>query len=118
LQLFRDRLRARDDIGRRGVDALQKFPDFSPPTCWISSPSFSAVAWRAHSYNALPNKAQEVVARYPAGSAVKVYCNPKKPGQGVLEPSEKGGLTVLTILWIVLAVVGAGILVGGLFMQS
>lgn len=35
-----------------------------------------------------PKKARKIVDRYPAGKQVKVYYNPARPGEAVLEPGE------------------------------
>jgi Protein of unknown function (DUF3592) len=75
------------------------------------------IAWGGQAQKAIITEAQQVVARYPTGSPVKVYYNPKKSGQSVLEPNEKGGLTVLTILWITLVIVGVGIIAVGIFLS-
>jgi len=48
--------------------------------------------------------AQEVVERYPRGSAVQVHFNPKRPGESVLEPRlPASGIVVLAMAIALLA---------------
>lgn len=57
-----------------------------------------------------PQKAEAVVARYPAGASVMVHYNPRKPSECVLESTRPTLFTpiLLTIVGLVFAVVGLG----------
>jgi hypothetical protein len=65
------------------------------------------VAWGGRSSSSNQDDADAEVARYPAGSAIRVHYNPEKPGEAVLEPAAKGGLRTLLFVAIIFVVIGA-----------
>jgi hypothetical protein len=59
-----------------------------------------------------PSHAREIVDRYPAGRDVKVYHDPEKPAECVLEPGTKPQAFILPTVGAVFALVGFGMLIG------
>ena len=76
------------------------------------------IAWGGRGSSVVSTEAQTVVDRYPTGSRVPVHFNPQKPKEAVLEPSETGGLSMLTWTWVGLAVVGVLFIAVGPFLQD
>jgi len=62
------------------------------------------------SFGGLTNRAiaERTVKKYPVGATVKVYYDPGKPEQSVLEPGYSGGMLFMPIMGTV--VVGCGLL--------
>lgn len=57
-------------------------------------------------------EAQYAAARYPAGASVRVFYNPHKPQEAVLEQAAGGGEKTSLVIGIILLVISAGIAVG------
>ena len=68
------------------------------------------IAWGGSSTGNWPKAADDTVARYPVGSAVKVHYNPENPSEAVLEPAQTAGLRVLLFIAIIFALVGSALL--------
>lgn len=73
------------------------------------------ISWGGRPYSPISAEAEKTLAKYPVGSGVRVYYNPQKPKQSVLEPSEKGGLAVMTWIMVTFAIMGAVFFVVGFF---
>lgn len=73
------------------------------------------IAWGGRASSGVATAAQAVVARYPVGSSLRVHYNPGKPKEAVLEPSETGGLSLMTYIGVGFAAVVAAFVVAGLF---
>ena len=67
----------------------------------------SRVAWGGRASSTDDRPARELAGRYPVGAAVRVYYNPDKRSEAVLEPSGRGGLQTLTFVMWTFAVIGA-----------
>jgi hypothetical protein len=70
----------------------------------------SRVAWGGRVSSGSRAAADAAVIRYPVGSAVRVFYDPKEPGEAVLEPMATGGLNRLTFIMVIFLVVGAAFL--------
>ena len=75
----------------------------------VNGQSYTAekISWGGQPYGRVATQANEILARYPVGTPVKVYYNPQKPKQSVLEPHNTGG--VKTMGWIAIAFFVIGI---------
>jgi hypothetical protein len=75
----------------------------------------SRIAFGADSFGR--RQAEAVLAKYPPGSAVRVYYNPEKPDEAVLEQSAKGTLVFMivgglfTLIGLCVICVGLGVIV-------
>lgn len=56
--------------------------------------------------------AEEIVSKYPAGSAVRVFYDPAQPGEAVLEHNGAGGNLALALIMGVVELILIGICVG------
>jgi hypothetical protein len=76
------------------------------------------ISWGGQPYAQVSAPANAVLEKYPVGSVVKVYYNPQKPKQSVLNPQEKGGLA--TMAWIagIFFVMGVVFFVLGFFVKT
>jgi Protein of unknown function (DUF3592) len=54
--------------------------------------------------------AQELTGRYPMGACVRVYYNPQRPSEAVLEPTDASGIAALVALCLVMTTI-TGVLV-------
>lgn len=75
------------------------------------------ISWGGQGYSRVSTPAQEVLDKYPVGSTVKVYYNPQKPKQSVLNPHEKGGVTAMAWIAAVFLVIGIVFIGMGVFVK-
>lgn len=54
-----------------------------------------------------PERTARLVQRYPAGSPVGVYVDPRDPDRSVLEPGAAAGMLLVPVTGVVLVLVGA-----------
>jgi hypothetical protein len=76
------------------------------------------VAWGGRASSGNVREAEAMIARYPVGSAVKVYYNPGKPGEAVLDPASKGGVRLLLFVAVAFVVIGGFFVALGPFIQE
>ena len=56
---------------------------------WSNGQTYRSDAWRLEAgSSSFTGSMNKVIARYPAGSSVMVYCNPDAPGDAMLEPGK------------------------------
>jgi hypothetical protein len=75
----------------------------------VSGQSYTVekISWGGQPYGRVATQANEILARYPVGTPVKVYYNPQKPKQSVLDPHNQSG--VKTMGWIGGAFIAIGV---------
>lgn len=75
------------------------------------------ISWGGQPQARIADPAKAVLERYPVGSTVKVYYNPQKPKQSVLDPHAKGGIATMAWVAAVFLVMGVVFFVLGFFVQ-
>ena len=75
------------------------------------------ISWGGQPQARVADPANAILARYPIGSAVKVYYNPQKPKQSVLEPHEKRGVATMGWVMAIFLILGAVFFVLGFYVQ-
>lgn len=80
--------------------------------------SSERIVWGGRASGTLPNHAETVVDRYPAGSVVPVHYNPHRPREAVLDPTETAGLSLLGFLSAGIAALGVLFLAFGVFVPG
>jgi hypothetical protein len=65
------------------------------------------LAWGQNPFGSTKEEdAEDIIARYPVGSKVLVYYNPRKTSESVLEPAETSGISTMSASMILMGLFG------------